>query len=237
MLRRQLLAEAFGTFSLVFAGTGAIVIDAVTGGQIGHLGVAITFGLVVLAMIDSLGDISGCHINPAVTLGFWAARRFPGRLVGPTIAAQSLGAVVASGTLRLLFPNSPTLGETLPAGPVLQSVVLEIILSFILMVVILRVAEGAKEKGLLAGLSIGAVITLEATFAGPISGASMNPARSLGPALVAGRPEHLWIYVIAPVIGAMAAVPLAFALHPERHAEDAMPAQEIGCSPADASSD
>lgn len=213
MVFRQLLAEAFGTFCLVFAGTGGIVINAVTDGSIGHLGVALTFGLIVLAMIDSLGDISGCHINPAVTFGFWAARRFPGRLVGPFVVAQCGGAGLASGTLRLLFPESPTFGQTIPSGSAAQSFLLEVILSFILMVVILSVARGGKEKGLLAGLTIGAVITLEATFAGPISGASMNPARSLGPAVAAGQFESLWIYLAAPVVGAAAAVPLFHALH------------------------
>lgn len=212
MLRRQLLAEAFGGFCLVFAGTGAIIVDGLTEGGVSHVGIALTFGLVVFAMIESLGELSGCHINPAVTVGFWAAGLFPGRRVVPYIVAQCVGALLASGTLRALFPESPTLGQTLPSGTALQSFVLEAILTFILMMVILSVACGAKETGLLAGLTIGAVIALEATFAGPISGASMNPARSLGPAVIAGQFQSLWVYLTAPVIGAVAAVPLFFVM-------------------------
>lgn len=200
---RKLAAEAIGTFALVFAGTGAVVINDVTGGQITHLGVALTFGLIVLAMIYALGDVSGCHLNPAVTLGFFAAGRFPARDIGPYIAAQTAGAVAASAVLRLMFPMHATLGATLPAGSPLQSFVLEFLLTLLLMFVILSVSTGAKEKGPLAGVAVGAVIALEALFAGPISGASMNPVRSLAPALVALHFEHLWIYLTAPVLGAV----------------------------------
>lgn len=203
---RRLAAEVFGTFALVFAGTGAVVINDVSGGTVSHVGVALTFGLVVLAMIYALGDVSGCHLNPAVTLGFLAARRFDGRWVAPYIASQCAGAVLASLTLRLLFPTHATLGATLPAGDALQSFVLELILTLILMFVILSVSTGSKEKGVLAGVAVGAVIALEALFAGPISGASMNPARSLAPALVSLRLEHLWVYLAAPVLGACAGV-------------------------------
>lgn len=206
MLRHQLLAECFGTFCLVFAGAGAIVVNEVSGGAVTHVGVALTFGLVVLAMIDALGDISGCHINPAVTIGFWAAGRFAGRLVAPYIVAQCLGGVLAGGVLQVVVPGSATGGMTLPAGSPLQSFMLEAILTAMLMVVILRVSAGSKERGLLAGITIGAVIALEAMFAGPISGASMNPARSLGPALVAVQLNHLWIYIAGPIAGAVVAV-------------------------------
>ena len=209
MLRQRLLAECFGTFCLVFAGTGAIVVNELTGGAVTHVGVALTFGLIVLAMIDSLGDVSGCHINPAVTIGFWVARRFEGRLVGPYVAAQCLGGVLASLCLKFLLPGSQTLGMTQPAGSPLQSLVLEAILTLILMFVILRVSTGSRERGLLAGISVGAVVGLEAMFAGPISGASMNPARSFGPALIAFQIDHLWIYLLGPIIGAVASVPLA----------------------------
>jgi len=203
---KKLVAECIGTFALVFAGTGAIVINDVSGGAITHAGIALTFGLIVLAMIYTFGDISGAHLNPAVTLGFWAARRLPARDVTPYLTSQGIGAVVASGVLRFLFPQNQTLGATLPAGSEAQSFVLEIILTFLLMLTILNVSTGAKEKGITAGIAVGAVIGLEAMFAGPICGASMNPARSLAPAIVSGHFEHLWIYLIAPPIGACAAM-------------------------------
>lgn len=213
-MRQQLAAEAFGTFALVFAGTGAIVINDVSGGTVSHVGIALTFGLIVLAMIYALGDVSGCHLNPAVTLGFFAAGRFDGRRVLPYLLSQCLGAFAASGVLRLMFPTQVTLGATLPAGPPLQSFVLELILTLLLMFVILSVSAGSKEKGLLAGVAIGAVITLEALFAGPISGASMNPARSLAPAIVSGHIEHLWIYLSAPIVGALLSVLVCRCIHP-----------------------
>ncbi|MCY3005072.1 MAG: MIP family channel protein [Planctomycetota bacterium] len=203
---RKLSAELFGTFALVFAGTGAIVINDVSGGTVSHVGIAFTFGLIVLAMIYALGDVSGCHLNPAVTLGFFVARRFEGRLVAPYIVSQCLGAILASLTLRFMFPTNSTLGATLPTGDALQSFVLEFILTLILMFVILSVSTGSKEKGILAGVAVGSVIALEALFAGPISGASMNPARSLAPALVSLRFDSLWIYLIAPILGACVSV-------------------------------
>jgi len=203
---RRLAAEAFGTFCLVFAGTGAIIVNDASGGTISHVGIALTFGLIVLAMIYALGDVSGCHLNPAVTLGFIVARRIDARWALPYIGSQLAGAIAASLALRAMFPTSVTLGATLPAGPSLQSFVLELILALMLMFVILSVSTGSKEKGLLAGVAIGAVIALEALFAGPISGASMNPARSLAPALVSLHFEHLWIYLTAPIAGAMISV-------------------------------
>ncbi|MFN7804383.1 MAG: MIP/aquaporin family protein, partial [Planctomycetaceae bacterium] len=144
MNRRALIAELFGTFALVFCGTGAIVINEVQGGAITHVGIAFTFGLIVLALIYALGDISGCHLNPAVTIGFWLAGRFPATQLGPYVGSQCAGALLASTTLRLLFPTATTLGATLPAGPGWQSFVLELILTFLLMVVILCVSTGAK---------------------------------------------------------------------------------------------
>jgi aquaporin NIP len=191
-----------GTFALVFAGTGAIVLNEASGGAITHVGVALTFGLIVLAMIYTLGDISGAHLNPAVTIGFWAARQLLGREVLPYIGSQIIGALLASGLLRWLFPANKWLGATLPAGSEGQSFVLEAVLTFLLMLTILNVSTGAKEKGITAGIAVGAVIALEAMFAGPICGASMNPARSLAPALVSGHFEHLWIYLVAPPSGA-----------------------------------
>jgi aquaporin NIP len=203
---KKLVAEFLGTFALVFAGTGAIVINEVSGGTVTHVGIALTFGLIVLAMIYTLGDVSGAHLNPAVTLGFFAARRLPIGQVLPYIASQCSGAIAASLVLRLLFPANAALGATMPAGSVTQTFVLEIILTAILMFVILGVSTGASEKGITAGIAVGAVIGLEALFAGPISGASMNPARSLGPALVTLNLTHLWIYLAAPVLGAALAV-------------------------------
>ncbi|MFO1460802.1 MAG: aquaporin [Verrucomicrobiota bacterium] len=204
---RRWLAEYLGTLCLVFAGTGAIVVNQETQGVITHPGIALTFGLIVLAMIYTLGDISGAHLNPAVSTAFAVAGRFPWRDVPGYIAAQSAGAVTASVLLRVLFPSEALLGTTLPAGPVSQSFLLEVLLTALLMFVILNVSTGAREKGITAGIAVGAVIALEAMFAGPICGASMNPARSLGPALVSGHREHLWLYLLAPTLGALLAVP------------------------------
>lgn len=198
---RKYIAEFIGTFALVFAGTGAIIINDVSGGVITHVGIALTFGLVVMAVIYAIGDISGAHLNPAVSFGFWVSRRFPGRSVLPYIISQCSGALLASLTLRLLFMEHPTLGSTLPAGPAAQSFVMEIILTGFLIFVILNVSSGAKEKGLMAGIAVGAVVGLEALFAGPISGASMNPARSLAPALLSWNLNTLWIYITAPILG------------------------------------
>ncbi|MGD9713821.1 MAG: MIP/aquaporin family protein [Thermomicrobiales bacterium] len=196
-----------GTFALVFAGTGAIVVNDVSQGAISHAGIALTFGLVVMAMIYAIGDVSGAHINPAVTIAFWVAKRFDGREVVPYIVAQLLGAFAASGVLRVLFLEHDTLGATLPAGPWWQSFVFEVLLTFILMFVILNVSTGAKEKGIMAGAAIGGVVAFEAMFAGPICGASMNPARSIAPALMSSNLQHMWLYVVAPVLGALLAVP------------------------------
>ena len=209
----KLLAEFLGTFTLVFAGTGAIVINNVSDGAIGHAGIALTFGLVVMAMIYTFGDISGAHLNPAVTLGFALAGRFAWASTPGYIAVQFAGALVASGLLRFLFPTDEFLGATIPAGGAGQSAVLEVILTLILMLTILRVSTGAKEKGITAGIAIGGVVGLEAMFAGPICGASMNPARSLGPAVVSGNVGDLWIYLMATVLGAFLAVPLAKAVN------------------------
>ncbi len=207
---KRLLAEFLGTFALVFAGTGAIIVDQNTHGAIGHAGVAMVFGLVVLAMIHTFGDVSGAHLNPAVTLGFAAARRFPMADIPGYLISQSGGAIAASTMLKFLFPTNLTLGATLPAGSVSQSFILEMILTAILMLVILSVSTGAKEKGITAGIAIGAVIAFEAMFAGPICGASMNPARSLAPALISGNFQHLWLYPVATILGALIAVPLCF---------------------------
>lgn len=203
---KKFAAELLGTFCLVFAGTGAIIVNDLSGGTVSHVGVALTFGLIVLAMIYTLGDVSGAHLNPAVTLGFCVARRFSWRLALPYIAAQCAGATLASLLLRILFPAHATLGATIPSGSAGQSFVLEFVLTAILMFVILGVSTGAQEKGITAGIAVGAVIGLEALFAGPICGASMNPARSLAPALVSLHLASLWVYLLAPTLGAVAGV-------------------------------
>lgn len=210
---RKLLAELLGTFALVFAGTGAIIINQESGGSIGHAGIALTFGLVVLAMIHTFGDVSGAHLNPAVTLAFATAGRFPWREVPGYVLAQTAGAFAASGLLWLMFPENAALGATVPVGPGGRSFVLEVVLTGILMLTILSVATGARGKGVTAGIAIGGVVALEAMFAGPVSGASMNPVRSLAPAVVSGQAGALWIYLTAPFLGALLAVPLCIGTH------------------------
>lgn len=204
---RALCGEAIGTFVLVFAGTGAIVVDSMSHGSVTHVGVALVFGLVVLALVAALGDVSGAHLNPAVSAAFAFSGRFAWRSVPAYVACQIAGAFAASVLLAALFPGHPTLGATIPAGSDLQSFVVEVVLTWILMLVILSVSDGARERGTSAALTIGAVVGLEALFAGPVSGASMNPARSLAPALVSGSTHGLWIYLVAPVVGALMAVP------------------------------
>jgi aquaporin Z len=196
------LAEFLGTFALVFAGTGAIVANDVYGGVVTHIGVSAVFGLAVMTMIYAVGDISGAHLNPAVTLAFWIARRMPGREVLPFALSQVSGALTGSVLIWTIYPQHPTLGATISSVPWAQAFLLEVVLTFILMFVIIHVSTGAQEKGLMAGAAIGATVGLEALFAGPLTGASMNPARSLAPALLSGRLAGVWIYVIAPVIGA-----------------------------------
>lgn len=204
-LWKRCAAEWFGTFSLVFVGTGSVIVNDLHGGVLGQGGVAAAFGLVVLAMIYALGDVSGAHLNPAVSFGFWIAGRMPGRLLAPYAAAQAGGAVAASGLLRLLFPQHAGLGATLPAGSAAQAFLLEVVLSAMLVFVILTVAVGARERGITAGIVVGGVVGLAALFGGPVSGASMNPARSLGPAVISGEVASLWIYLLAPLCGAVAA--------------------------------
>lgn len=200
------VAEFIGTFALVFAGTGAIIINDLTNGTISHVGIALTFGLVITAMIYTLGDISGAHFNPAVTFGFWIARRFVPEKVLPYILSQCAGGIAASAILHFLFLHHPRLGATIPMGSSSQAFIFEVILTFFLMFVIINVSTGSKEKGMMAGIAVGSIIGLEALFAGPISGASMNPVRSLAPALLSGNIQSLWIYLTAPFIGAYLAI-------------------------------
>jgi len=205
---KKYLAELIGTYAMVFAGTGAIVINHQSNGAITHVGIAITFGLIVMSMIYAFGGISGAHLNPAVSIAFTVAGRFPAKMLAPYIVSQLAGALLASLTIRLMFPTDVFLGATLPSGSDMQSFVMEFILTFLLMIVIVNVATGSKEQGMFAGLAIGGVVALEAMFAGPVCGASMNPARSFAPAVVSGHTEHLWIYITATILGAVAAIPV-----------------------------
>jgi MIP family channel proteins len=197
------LAELVGTFTLVFAGCGAIIIDSVSRGQITHVGVAITFGLVIGAMIYAIGHISGAHFNPAVTLAFALTRHFPFRRVPLYWLAQLFGAAIAALLLRAMFGDVAHVGATIPSGGDGQSFVLEIVLTFFLMFVIMAVATDDRAVGQAAALAVGGTVLLDAMFGGPISGASMNPARSFGPALASNMWAHYWIYVVAPIAGAI----------------------------------
>jgi MIP family channel proteins len=203
-LKRRAASEAIGTFALVFAGCGAIVIDARSEGAIGHAGIAATFGLVIMVMIYATGHISGAHFNPAVTTAFAVSRHFPWLHVPVYWAAQLAGAATAALLLRMLFGDVANLGATLPSGSDRQSFAFEAVLTFFLMFVIISVATDVRAVGQAAAIAIGGTVGLSAMFGGPVSGASMNPARSLGPAMASGTWESQWIYVGAPVAGAVA---------------------------------
>lgn len=201
---KKYLAELIGTFALVFCGTGAIVINDVTSGGVSHVGIAITFGLIVAVMIYAFGSISGAHINPAVSIAFSLTDRFENKRLLGYIIAQLLGAFLASGILQILFKEHEHLGATIPFGDWQQSFILEIILTYFLMLVILFVSQN-KSVQQFTGMAVGATVLLEAMFAGPITGASMNPARSIAPAIVSGNITELWIYIVAPIVGAILA--------------------------------
>jgi len=205
-MRQAYAAEFIGTFALVFAGTGAIVIDAERNGAIGHVGIGMVFGLVIMVMIYAVGHVSGAHFNPAVTLGFAVGRHFSWREVPRYWAAQIAGAIAASLLLQGMLGNAADLGSTIPAGTALQSLLLEIVMSFFLMFVIAAVATDVRAVGQAAAIAIGATVGLCALFGGPISGASMNPARSFGPALVSGTWTDQWIYLAGPAAGAIVAI-------------------------------
>ena len=203
---KKYISEFIGTFSMVFCGTGAMTINEVTDGDVTHVGIAITWGLIVMAMIYAFAETSGAHFNPAVSIAFAFAKKFSWKEVPKYIIAQILGAFVASLILRFLFPTSETLGATIATVDVWRAFVLELLLTFFLMVVIINVSTGSKEIGVVAGIAIGGVVLLEAMFAGPITNASMNPARSIAPAIVSGNLQHLWMYTTAPILGALLAV-------------------------------
>jgi MIP family channel proteins len=206
-IHREIMAEAIGTFILVFAGTGAVMVNQMSQGAVTHLGVSFVFGAVVAALIYTLGHISGAHFNPAVTLAFWASGFFPGNRIVAYIVAQSLGAIAASALLRLSLGNVANLGATLPLHDNWsQAFILETVLTFILMFVILGSGLDRRAPIGFAGIAIGLTVGLEAAFMGPITGASMNPVRSLAPAFVGGIWQYHWLYWVAPILGAQIAV-------------------------------
>lgn len=203
---KKYIAEFIGTFAMIFCGTGAMTINEVTGGDVTHVGIGITWGLIVMTMIYAFGEISGAHFNPAVSIAFAYAKKFSWKEVPRYIFFQVAGAFAASLLLMWLFPKSELLGATIPSVDIWRAFVLELLLTFFLMVVIINVSTGSKEVGMIAGIAIGSVILLEAIFAGPITNASMNPARSLAPNIVSGNIQGLWLYMIAPILGAILAV-------------------------------
>ena len=212
---KRYLSEYLATFILIFCGTGSVVVHQTMGGALGLPGIAAVWGFVIIALIYAFGDISGAHLNPAVTVAFAVDKRFEWKEVPFFLLAQLAGALSASIFLKFLFPASDTLGITQPAGSNAQSFILEVVMAFIIMMVILRVSVGAKEKGITAGLAIGATVWFLVLFGGPVSGTSLNPTRSLAPALVSGHFNALWIYLTAPFIGMLAAVYAHRVLHNE----------------------
>ena len=221
--RPALIAEFLGTFALVFAGTGAVVVDALYGG-LGGPGISAVFGIVVMIMIYAVGEISGAHLNPAVSIAFAVARRFPWRQVPAYAAVQIIAAIMAAMAVRGLIGEAAQQGATLPVASdaigIARAAGIEFLLSWILMFVILGVCTGAQEKGLMAGVAIGAAVALCALFGGPLTGASMNPARSIGPALIAGELHSLWLYCVMPVLGTCAAVGCLCLVQPKQCCTD-----------------
>lgn len=202
-LRRRAAAEGIGTFALVFAGCGAIVTEAAHPGSLGNVGIALVFGLVIMVMVYATGHLSGAHLNPAVTLAFVATRHFPRAEAAAYVAAQIAGAILAATLLAAIWPSQPAaLGTTLPTVGIGSAFVYEAVLSALLMFVIMAVATDTRAVGAAAAIAIGGTVGLDALFGGPITGASMNPARSLGPALVSGELHDLWLYLVAPPLGA-----------------------------------
>jgi MIP family channel proteins len=206
---RRLVAESIGTFFLVLVGPGAVMVHAASNGAISHAGVALAFAFVVIAMIFALGHISGAHINPAVTLGFWSVRRFPSRDVVPYIAAQCIGAIAASAILRSVLGTVGQMGATVPAHAfgigAGSAFAIEWLLSFALMLVIMAVATDERVAAGFAGIAVGLTVGFCAMMGGPLTGASMNPARSLGPAVVGGMWDAHWVYWLAPITGMVVA--------------------------------
>jgi len=220
-LARRCLAEALATFALVFAGCGAIVLDSERGGSLGATGIAAAFGLVIMAMIYATGHLSGAHINPAVSVAFGASRHFPWREAGAYVPAQLVGAVAGAALLRVVWHGTPAeLGATVPSVGSGSALVYEAVMTGFLMFVIMAVATDTRAFGAAAAIAIGGTVALDSLFGGGVTGASLNPARSFGPALVAGEWQQFWIYVLGPVLGALAA---AFAYQVIRQPEAQTP--------------
>jgi aquaporin NIP len=220
-LPRRAAAEGIGVFALVFAGCGAIVAEAENPGALGAVGVALVFGLVVMAMVYATGHLSGAHLNPAVTLAFVLTRHFPRAEALAYLACQAAGALLAAGLLAAVWPSEPAaLGTTLPSIGTGGAFVYEVVLTAFLMFVIMAVATDTRAVGAAAAIAIGGTVGLDALFGGPVTGASMNPARSLGPALVSGQLQDLWLYLLAPVVGAAAGA-LAYQLVRGEHPDEA----------------
>jgi aquaporin NIP len=203
---KKYISEFLATFILLFIGTGSVVVNQQTNGALGLPGIAAVWGFVIIALIYAFGDISGTHINPAVTIAFAADGRMEWKEVPFYLIFQLAGAFAGSALLKFLFPANITLGITQPSGTLIQSLILEIVMTFILMMVVLRVSVGAKEKGITAGIAIGATVWMLVLFGGPISGTSLNPTRSIAPAVITGNLQNLWIYIIGPLSGALLSV-------------------------------
>jgi aquaporin Z len=210
---KKYLSEALGTFILIFAGTGCVIVNTQTGGALGLSGIATVWGLLIIALIYAFGDISGTHLNPAVTIAFAVDKRFEWKEVPAYLGSQFTGALAGSLALHLLFPDDTQLGVTQPTGSESQAFIMELIMTFILMIVILRVSVGAKEKGITAGIAIGGTVWLLVLFGGPVCGTSLNPTRSLAPAIVTGNLNAIWVYLTAPFAGALIAVFIHKLLH------------------------
>lgn len=202
------ISEFIGTFVLVFIGCGAIVISHVYPGTITHGGISLAFGFAVMLMIYAVGNVSGAHFNPAVTIGFFMVKKFDKKEILPYIISQTLGGLTAMILIKLLFNPTLVYGVTTPSVAVWQAFVLETVFTFILMVVILNVSTGYKEKGIMAGVAVGATVAVLALVGGPLTGASMNPARSIAPAVVSLNFTALWLYILAPIVGVILASPM-----------------------------
>ena len=202
-LARRAAAEGIATFALVFAGCGAIVADSVYGGALGAVGVALVFGLIIMVMVYATGHLSGAHINPAVTIAFTLTRHFPAREAVAFVTAQVAGATAGALALLAVWTDRPAaLGATVPSVGVGSALVYELLLTAFLMFVIMAVATDTRAVGAAAAIAIGGTVGLDALFGGPVTGASMNPARSFGPALASGEWVHFWVYLAGPVAGA-----------------------------------
>lgn len=205
---RTYLSEFVGTFILVFFGTGSIMVDAYTGGLLGHMGICVVFGLIVLVLIYTIGDISGAHLNPAITFGFYLSKLLPLKDTLMYILFQFAGAIAGSFLLKYLTLDVGVLGETIPKVTDFRAFLLESMITFVLMFVVVNLSYGSKQKGITSGIAVGSTIVFTVLIAGPLTGGSMNPARSLGPALASMHFTSLWVYLTAPFFGSGLAVAL-----------------------------